>query len=60
MRRIAGLLLLAIGPVLVLGVLFVLPVSGMLAQGFWVDGRFAPGEVLDVLARPRVHRIAWF
>ena len=60
MRRIAGLLLLALGPVLVLGVLFVLPVSGMLAQGFWVDGRFTPGEVLDVLARPRVHRIAWF
>ena len=60
MRRIAGLLLLALGPVLVLGVLFVLPVSGMVAQGFWVDGRFAPGEVLDVLARPRVHRIAWF
>jgi len=59
-RRIAGLLLLALGPVLVLGVLFVLPVSGMVAQGFWVDGRFAPGEVLDVLARPRVHRIAWF
>ena len=57
MRR---LLLLALVPVLVLGVLFVLPVGGMLAQGFWVDGRFAPGEVLDVLARPRVGRIAWF
>ena len=60
MRRVAALLALALGPVLVLGVLFVFPVTGMVAQGFWVDGRFAPGEVLDVLARPRVHRIAWF
>ncbi len=60
MRRIAGLLLLAAGPVLVLGVLFVLPVSGMLAEGFVPDGRFAPGAVLEVLARPRVHRVAWF
>ena len=41
MRRIAALLLLAAGPVLVLGVLFVLPVTGMVAEGFVVDGRFA-------------------
>ncbi len=60
MRRLLGLLALAAGPVLVLGVLFVLPVSGMLAEGFVPDGRFAPGAVLDVLARPRVHRVAWF
>ncbi|WP_457188469.1 ABC transporter permease [Nocardioides sp. P5_E3] len=60
MRRIAGLLALAAAPVLVLGVLFVLPVAGMVAEGFVVDGRFAPGAVLDVLARPRVHRVAWF
>ena len=59
-RRILGLLLLAAGPVLVLGVLFVLPVTGMVAEGFVADGRFAPGAVLDVLARPRVHRVAWF
>ncbi|WP_307807839.1 ABC transporter permease [Nocardioides xinjiangensis] len=59
-RRVAGLLLLAAGPVLVLGVLFVLPVTGMIAEGFWVDGRFAPGAVLEVLSRPRVHRVAWF
>ena len=59
-RRIAALLLLAAGPVLVLGVLFVLPVTGMVAEGFVADGRFAPGAVLDVLARPRVHRVAWF
>ena len=42
-RRVAGLLLLAAGPVLVLGLLFVLPVTGMVAEGFAVDGRFAPG-----------------
>ena len=59
-RRIAGLLLLAAGPVLVLGLLFVLPVTGMVAEGFVADGRFAPGAVLEVLARPRVHRVAWF
>lgn len=59
-RRIAGLLALAAAPVLVLGVLFVLPVAGMVAEGFVVNGRFAPGAVLDVLARPRVHRVAWF
>lgn len=59
-RRVAALLLLAAGPVLVLGVLFLLPVAGMLAEGFVVDGTFAPGAVLDVLARPRVRRVAWF
>ncbi|MBD8870888.1 iron ABC transporter permease [Nocardioides sp. MJB4] len=32
----------------------------MVAQGFVVDGRFAPGEVLEVLARPRVRRVVWF
>lgn len=60
MRRIIALLLLALGPVLVLGVLFVLPVIGMVAQGFWTDGVFDPGGVLEVLARPRVHRVVWF
>nr|WP_253942197.1 iron ABC transporter permease [Nocardioides sp. zg-1230] len=45
---------------MVLGVLFLLPVAGMLAEGFVVDGTFAPGAVLDVLARPRVRRVAWF
>jgi thiamine transport system permease protein len=60
MRRILGLLALAAGPVAVLGVLFVLPVLGMVSEGFVVDGRFAPGAVLEVLARPRVHRVAWF
>src|SRR4051812_13168709 len=51
---------LALVPVLVLGVFFVLPVSGMLARGFWPDGGFDPGGVLEVLGRPRVHRVLWF
>ncbi|WP_205472023.1 iron ABC transporter permease [Nocardioides sp. SYSU D00038] len=60
MRRALTLLGLAAVPVLVLAVFFVLPVSGMLARGFWPDGRFDPGAVLEVLTRPRVHRVLWF
>ena len=60
MRRTAALLALALGPVLVLGVFFVLPVSGMLARGLWPDGTFDPGAVAEVLTRPRVHRVLWF
>ena len=51
---------LAVGPLAVLGVFFVLPVSAMLARGFFVDGSLDVGGVLDVLARPRVHRVLWF
>lgn len=51
---------LAALPMLVLGVFFVLPVSGMVARGLWPDGRFDPGAVVAVLGRPRVHRIVWF
>ncbi|WP_309648005.1 ABC transporter permease subunit [Nocardioides sp.] len=59
-RRPVTLLALALVPVVVLGVFFVLPVSGMVARGFWPDGAFAPGEVLDVLTRPRTGRVVWF
>ena len=51
---------LAVVPVVVLGIFFVLPVGGMLALGFWPDGSFDPVGVLEVLARPRVHRVLWF
>ena len=54
------LLALAALPLMVLGIFFVLPVAGMLAEGFWHDGKFDPGAVLDVLRRPRVHRVLWF
>lgn len=60
MRRIAALAGLALGPVLVLGVFFVLPVGGMLAQGLWPDGSFDPGGVLEVLGRDRTARVVWF
>jgi thiamine transport system permease protein len=59
-RRLATLAGLALGPVLVLAVFFVLPVSGMVGRGFVVDGRFDAGGVLDVLGRPRTHRVLWF
>jgi thiamine transport system permease protein len=59
-RRLAGLAALALLPALVLGVFFVLPVGGMLARGLVVDGAFAPGAVLEVLARPRTVRVLWF
>ena len=39
---------------------FVLPVSAMLAEGFWPDGIFDPAGVVEVLGRPRVHRVLWF
>ena len=55
-RRLLTLAGLSLGPVLVLAVFFVVPVSGMLSRGF-EDG---PGAVLDVLARDRTHRVVWF
>lgn len=60
MRRIATLVGLAAVPLAVLGVFFVLPVAGMVSEGFVVDGVFDPGAVAEVLARPRVHRVLWF
>ncbi len=60
MRRWLSLAALATGPVLVVAVFFVLPVSGMVARGFSPDGAFDPGGVVEVLARPRVARVAWF
>ncbi|MCR6029946.1 ABC transporter permease subunit [Nocardioides sp. zg-579] len=60
MRRTLALLGLALGPVLVLGVFFVLPVAGMVGRGFWPDGSFDPGGVLEVLTRPRTGRVVWF
>jgi thiamine transport system permease protein len=58
--RVVRLLLVAAVPLAVLGVFFVLPVTGMVSKGFWTDGSFDPGGVLDVLTRPRVHRVLWF
>ena len=60
MKRILTLAALAAVPLAVLGVFFVLPVLGMVAEGFWVDGTFDPGAVAEVLARPRTGRVIWF
>lgn len=60
MRRLATLALLALGPVLLLGVFFVLPVAAMVSEGFFVDGELDVAGVLEVLTRPRVLRVAWF
>ena len=60
LRRPLTLLGLAALPLLVLGVFFVLPVAGMLGRGFWPDGVFDPGAVVEVLGRPRVGRVVWF
>jgi thiamine transport system permease protein len=60
MRRALTLAGLAAVPLGVLGVFFVLPVTGMLAEGFWTDGHFDPAAVAEVLGRPRVHRVVWF
>jgi thiamine transport system permease protein len=55
-----GTIALAVVPVAFLGVFFVLPLSGMLAQGFWVDGALDLSGVAETLSRPRVHRVLWF
>ena len=43
-----------------LGVFFVLPVSGMLALGLRPDGALDPGAVLEVLTRGRTGRVLGF
>jgi thiamine transport system permease protein len=60
MRRTLTLVGLAAVPLAVLGVFFVLPVAGMIAEGFYVDGQLDVGAVVDVLTRPRTVRVVWF
>jgi len=60
MRRFGAIAGLALVPVLVLVVFFVVPVAGMLALGLWPDGELDLAGVAEVLARPRVHRVLWF
>ena len=54
------LVALAAVPVAVLAIFFVLPVTGMVGRGFRPEGHWDVRGVLDVLARPRVHRVLWF
>ncbi|MEP7091283.1 MAG: iron ABC transporter permease [Nocardioidaceae bacterium] len=60
LRSGAGLAALAALPLAVLGVFFVLPVAGMVGRGFFTSGSFDPVGVLEILGRPRVHRVLWF
>ncbi len=55
-----GTVALALVPVAFLGVFFLLPLAGMLGQGFWVDGSLDLSGVAETLSRPRVHRVLWF
>jgi thiamine transport system permease protein len=55
-----GTVALAAVPLAALVAFFLYPVAGMLARGFWAEGSFSPGAVLEVLGRPRVHRVLWF
>jgi thiamine transport system permease protein len=59
-RAGAGVLALAALPLLVLAVFFALPVAGMVGRGLVTDGRLDPVGLLEVLGRPRVHRVLWF
>ena len=55
-----GAVALAAVPVAFLGVFFLLPLSGMLGQGFWGGGGLDLSGVGETLARARVHRVLWF
>jgi thiamine transport system permease protein len=55
-----GTVALAVVPVAFLGAFFLLPLAGMLAQGFFVGGRLDLSGLTETLARPRVHRVLWF
>jgi thiamine transport system permease protein len=59
-RRLAALAATAIVPLAVLGLFFLLPVSGMVERGFVQDGRLDVGGVLGVLTRPEIRRAVWF
>lgn len=59
-RRLSVLAATALIPLAVLGVFFVLPVSGMVGKGFVHDGRLDVAAVIDVLTRPEIQRAVWF
>lgn len=58
--RVAALLATAALPLLVLGVFFALPVSGMIGRGLVHDGHLDLAGVTDVLRRPEIRRAVWF
>lgn len=60
MRTRAAVAALAAVPLLTLGIFFLYPVAGMVARGLWVDGNFAPGQLIEVLSRSRTATVVWF
>ncbi len=60
MRRLLTLAATATIPLLVLGIFFVIPVGGMLREGFVQDGHLDLGGVAAVLGRPEIQRAVWF
>ena len=59
-RRLLTVVATALVPLVVLGVFFVLPVSGMVGRGLLPGGHLDVGGVLDVLTRPEIRRAIWF
>src|SRR3954454_21869836 len=59
MRRLLALAATAAIPLLVLGIFFVVPVAGIVSQGFLQDGRLDVGGVFAVLGRPVIQRAVW-
>jgi thiamine transport system permease protein len=60
LRGRLGTAALAAVPLAVLVVFFCYPGAGMLDRGLRPDGALDLGGVVDVLARPRTHRVLWF
>jgi thiamine transport system permease protein len=58
--RLVALAATAAIPLLVLGIFFALPISGMVSRGFVRDGRLDVGGALAVLDRPEIRRAIWF
>lgn len=54
------LVALAVVPVAVLAVFFVVPVVGMVQRGLFVSGSFDPEAVIRVLQRSEIQRALWF
>ena len=60
LRSGAGIAALAALPLVALALFVVLPLAGMIGRGFAPDGELDVAGVLEVLGRPRVHRVLWF
>jgi thiamine transport system permease protein len=58
--RLPALAASAAVPLLVLGIFFVLPVSGMVGRGLVQHGHLDLGGVVEVLRRPEIRRALWF